>query len=216
MRIIVVQYAGDYSAAYDLLKRKGQETYHGHGYVLETLSYLASEGMEPAILCGLSNSVHNCLLDNGVRSIGLQKDPVKEAKQVFREIANYDPQFVVFAGPLTTLIRLATHAGFRTACMMANSSILTRFIDGFVMDPSLGSLTTTALSGLPTMVLMPVFHFRKSAFEALRLYHGIGFSTARLKRKDAKGALVQREGWYLSAQSLVARAWGKLLWQPMI
>ena len=66
MRVMLVQYAGDYRAAYRLGQQSGAETYYGHRYVLAQLEAIQAQLGPAAILCCRSPEAYQLTLPRGL------------------------------------------------------------------------------------------------------------------------------------------------------
>lgn len=120
MRILFVQYAGDYLEAYRRLQSTGKETYYGHRYVLDQLERLQTFG-EVAMMCCLSPVRYEERLPNGITVIGARAHPKKNPVKISQMMNAWNPTHVVVLGPLPIQIRWATSRKRRVMCMMADS-----------------------------------------------------------------------------------------------
>lgn len=121
MRIMLVQYAGDYREAYYTLRDSGTESYYGHHYVLQQLEQMRERYGDVAILCSLSSRRYSELLPNGVTAIGAAAHPRWDFAYIRAIMADWRPTHLVVLGPLTRVIRWGLANGCRVACQMADS-----------------------------------------------------------------------------------------------
>jgi len=121
MRILFVQFAGDFKAAHDRLAASGTETYFGHRYVLEQLGGLAQTHGPTAILCCKSPSAYDVVLPSGLRVIGAGATGRWDSPETMRIVRAYRPTHLVVLGPLTRLIRWGLGAQARVLCIFADS-----------------------------------------------------------------------------------------------
>ena len=131
MRLLLVQFAGDYRAAQRLLDSSGAELYRGHRYILDQLAGFRAELGEAAILCGISDEEYVTTLPSGVVAIGANAHPDKDAATVIARIEDYDPTHIVILAPMPKIIRWAIRSGRRTMCLFAdsfNTGALRRFL----------------------------------------------------------------------------------------
>jgi glycosyltransferase involved in cell wall biosynthesis len=126
VRILFVQYSGDYLAAHRLAETSGTETYFGHRYVLETLAAIAGRFGETAILCCRAPGDYDERLPSGVRVIGVGEGTAWNGRAVQAIVAEFAPTHLVILGPLTAFIRQATRLRVRTLCVFADSFELGR------------------------------------------------------------------------------------------
>lgn len=121
MRIMFIQYAGDYLAAQKLAEETGAETYYGHLHVLETLASVNARFGETAILCCKCPQAYDVRLPSGVRVIGMPEGIQWDGRQVIDTIKAFDPTHMIVFGPLTKFIRLAISQRARLLCLFADS-----------------------------------------------------------------------------------------------
>jgi glycosyltransferase involved in cell wall biosynthesis len=120
-RVMIVQWAGDFRAAWRLRQQAGGETYYGHAYILDQLERLRTSHGEVAIMCCLSPERYQEVLPNGVTVIGAKLHPKREAAAVLKLIADWDPTHLIVLGPLPRLIRWGVMTGRRVLCQFADS-----------------------------------------------------------------------------------------------
>lgn len=120
-RLLVVQYAGDYRAAYERLQASGTEIYYGHRYVLERLEAFAREFGEAGILCCRAPERYVEKLPTGVVTMGANMRPGLRSGAILRMVANYAPTHLVVHGPMPHILRWGVRQGIRTLAMFADS-----------------------------------------------------------------------------------------------
>lgn len=121
MRLLLVQFAGDYRAAQRLLDSTGAELYRGHRYILGQLARFREEFGEAAILCGLSDERYVEPLPSGAVAMGADAHPDRQAKTLIAMMEDYDPTHVVVLAPMPAITRWAIRSGRRTMCLFADS-----------------------------------------------------------------------------------------------
>jgi len=120
-RILIVQYAGDYLAAYNRLQTSGTETYYGHRYLLEQLGHIAQTVGETAILCCKSDQTYDQLLPSGLRIIGAGPQKHWNTPETMRIVKDFNPTHLIILGPLTQLIRWGLKTQRKILCLFADS-----------------------------------------------------------------------------------------------
>jgi len=120
-RILIVQYAGDYLAAYERLQASGTETYYGHRYVLEQLGLIAQTIGETAILCCKSDQLYDQVLPSGLRIIGAGPQKNWNTPATMKIVSDFDPTHLIILGPLTQLIRWGLKTDRKVLCLFADS-----------------------------------------------------------------------------------------------
>ena len=121
MRLLLVQYAGDYLSAHEFLQSSGTEAYFGHRYVLEQIGELSTRVEDIAILCCLSPTAHDQRLPSGVRVIGTGIGKNWSNSETWRVIRDFAPTHLVVLGPLTGAIRWGLKTNCKLLCILADS-----------------------------------------------------------------------------------------------
>jgi glycosyltransferase involved in cell wall biosynthesis len=121
VRLMVVQYAGDYLEAHRRLQDSGTETYYGHHYVLEQLGRIGHEFGEAAILCCKSLHKYNTTLPSGLIVMGAGADPRWAKRAITQLLGEYDPTHLVVLGPLTGILRWGVATNRRVLGLFADS-----------------------------------------------------------------------------------------------
>src|ERR1035437_8529601 len=133
-RVLLVQYAGDYLAAYHRLQETGTETYFAHRYVLEQLGLIAQTLGETAIFCSHAGRWYEERLPSGLTVMGGEVDPVRPSRRLIRVLAGFDPTHLVVLGPWSGIIRWGLRTNRRVPGGFARSFGPRRVRAGF--DPT--------------------------------------------------------------------------------
>lgn len=120
-RILIVQYAGDYLAAYERLQQRGGEIYFAHGYVLEQATSVGAEYGDAALLCCRSPRQYEIRLPEGLTVIGAGADPRRDKANILERARRYDPTHLVVLGPLTSVLHWGAVTGRHTLGIFADS-----------------------------------------------------------------------------------------------
>jgi glycosyltransferase involved in cell wall biosynthesis len=120
-RVLFVQFAGDYRAAWERLRDAGGETYYGHAYVLDQLGRFADMAGAAGMLCALSPEAYEQELPGNVSLLGAAAHPHWRARQVLRMVAAWRPTHLVVLGPMPAILRWGLANRCRTLCVMADS-----------------------------------------------------------------------------------------------
>lgn len=123
MRVLVVQYSGDFRAAAERLEATGQETYHGHRYLLDCLEKWKSRFEAVGILCCLTPQQYHEQLPNGVEVLGAGAHPLRESRRVLRAIAEWRPTHLIVMGPITPVLKWGVRHSCQVLSIMANSFV---------------------------------------------------------------------------------------------
>ena len=72
MRLVIVQYAGDYAEAFQRLGKGGSETYYAQKYSVDAVTEMAkrAEVESLTVICCMTPEFEDVVLENGVRAIG--------------------------------------------------------------------------------------------------------------------------------------------------
>lgn len=120
-RIMLIQYAGDFRAAYNQLCASGEEAYHGHRYVFSELERFRLTFGEVAIVCCLSPERYQETLPNGVTVIGAKAHPRYGFRHIRKIMAEWKPTDLIVLGALSDEIQWGMLNGCRVICQMADS-----------------------------------------------------------------------------------------------
>ena len=119
-RLLIVQYAGDYREADRLRRESAQETYYGHGYVLDQLAALRLQHDAVGMMCCLAPR-HWEQLDSGVTVMAAGTNPDRHAGPAIELMKLFDPTHLIVNGPMLPLIRWGMRQRIRTGVIMADS-----------------------------------------------------------------------------------------------
>ncbi|WNZ21483.1 glycosyltransferase [Leptolyngbya sp. NK1-12] len=121
MRIIIVQYAGDYrEAVYRFAAGQG-ETYHAQRYSVNSVAALTSFAEEVAVLCCITESPYNEKLPNGVRAIGAGCQHPVDFKAIIQQIEAYQPTHLILNIPSREILNWAIKRQLPTITCLADS-----------------------------------------------------------------------------------------------
>jgi hypothetical protein len=70
MRVVVVQYSGDYRQSVQYFAMGKEETYYAQKHSVDSVAKLKAYAEEVTVLCCLSEEPYDEILPNGVRAIG--------------------------------------------------------------------------------------------------------------------------------------------------
>ena len=123
MRVLFVQWTGEYREAYQRLAAGGKENYRSQRYCVDAVGSVASHfGGEVTQLAYITEGQHDEVMANGVRSIGLGfASPAVDMRQVVERVAACRPTHLVQRCLSREVIRWAANAGVRVLCTFAES-----------------------------------------------------------------------------------------------
>lgn len=122
MRVLIVQYAGDYREAVYRFADHQAETYHAQKYSVDAVAAIGQAVEEIAVLCCLTDTPYNERLPNGVRGIGAGPNKVN-FKAIVQLIAAYQPTHLVLSVPSREILSWAIQAKMPTLAVFADSFV---------------------------------------------------------------------------------------------
>jgi glycosyltransferase involved in cell wall biosynthesis len=121
MRLLIVQYAGDYREAFHNLAEGKGETYYAQQYSVEAVSKVGAQVDEVATLCLLSEQRYNEVLPNGVRAIGAGFHHKINFNTILEVVKDRQPTHLVLRTPNRTLLKWAIQNRVQTMATLADS-----------------------------------------------------------------------------------------------
>lgn len=121
MRLLIVQYGGDYRETFQRLAETGVETYHAQKYVVDAVGTLGKQIEEAILLCCQTKQSYNEVLQDGLRAIGAGLDPYKQKRELVKLIEEQNPTHLVVHTPLPVLFEWAIQKKVRTMALLADS-----------------------------------------------------------------------------------------------
>jgi glycosyltransferase involved in cell wall biosynthesis len=127
MRLLIVQYAGDYRETVQRFVAGGGETYYAQRYSVDAVAEIGKEIEEAAVLCCMTNEPYNEMLHNGVRGIGAGFNGKIDSKKLIRIIEEQNPTHLVVRTPLREVFFWAIKNKVETIATLADSFETSRF-----------------------------------------------------------------------------------------
>jgi glycosyltransferase involved in cell wall biosynthesis len=121
MRVLIVQYSGDYrQAAKDFANHK-EETYYAQKYSVNAVAEIGKKVEEVATLCCLTKVPYNEVLENGVRAIGTGFSHKIQSRKLLKLVEEYHPTHLILRTPNQALIRWAIKRDIKILMLLADS-----------------------------------------------------------------------------------------------
>lgn len=121
MRLLIVQYAGDYREAfYNLAEGKG-ETYYAQQYSVDAVGKATTQADEVTTLSFLSNDRYDEVLPNGVRAIGAGFQHKVNRQTILEIIQNQHPTHIVLRTPDRAVLQWAIQNKVQVMVTLADS-----------------------------------------------------------------------------------------------
>lgn len=124
MRLLMLQYAGDYREAVQRFARGGSENYYAQKYTVNGVAELAQHLEEVSVVCCLSDEPYNEVLENGVRAIGGGFHDYVDENKVIQLIAQQNPTHLVMSTPMRRVLRWAIKNRINVLMMLAESIVV--------------------------------------------------------------------------------------------
>jgi glycosyltransferase involved in cell wall biosynthesis len=125
MRLLFVQYAGDYREAAQRFAEGGVETYYAQKYSVEAVAEIGKQIEEVAVICCLTTEVYNEVLPNRVRAIGAGFDKDIKISKLIKLIEEQNPTHLIIRTPIREVFSWAIKNKVPTIATFAQA-ILTR------------------------------------------------------------------------------------------
>jgi glycosyltransferase involved in cell wall biosynthesis len=121
MRLLFVQYAGDYREAVRRFAEGGSETYYAQKYSVDAVAEIAKQIEEAAVLCCITEEPYNEVLQNGVRAIGGGFNKKIPFKKLINLIEGQNPTHLIVCTPLRGVLHWAIQNKVQTIAVLADS-----------------------------------------------------------------------------------------------
>ncbi|HEY9863856.1 MAG TPA: glycosyltransferase, partial [Candidatus Obscuribacterales bacterium] len=121
MRLLIVQYGGDYREAVKRFAAGGEETYYGQKYSVDAVAKFGEKADEVATLCCLTEHPYNERLENGVCAIGTGFTRKIQDQKLLGLVKEFQPTHLILRTPNTAMIRWAIQSKLKILMMLADS-----------------------------------------------------------------------------------------------
>lgn len=121
MRLLIVQYAGDYRETVQRFAEGGDETYYAQKYTVDAVAEIGKQIEEAAVLCCMTNEPYDEVVQNGVRAIGCGFSQKIDAKTLIKLIEAQNPTHLVVRTPIRDIFKWAIDKKVPTLAMLADS-----------------------------------------------------------------------------------------------
>lgn len=120
MRLLVVQYAGDYRATFRALAAGGDETYFAQRYSDDAIAAYAARG-DVVVVALMTPEAYDERLPNGVRAVGFGPQGHLSEDAVVALAAELEPTHLLLRAPMVGLLRWGIAARCDMALTLADS-----------------------------------------------------------------------------------------------
>jgi glycosyltransferase involved in cell wall biosynthesis len=121
IRLLIVQYAGDYREAVQRFAEGGCETYYAQKYTVDAVAEIGEKVKEVAVICCMTNESYNEVLQNGVRAIGAGFNKELDINKLIDLIEKQNPTHLIIRTPIQKLFGWAIKNKVETLAVLADS-----------------------------------------------------------------------------------------------
>ncbi len=121
MRLLMVQYAGDYRETVRRFAEGGEETYYAQRYSVDAVAAIGQKIDEVAVLCCMTSEAYDEVLSNGVRAIGAGFDRKIATKHLIKLIEQQAPTHLVLRTPILEILQWVIRKKVQTIAVLADS-----------------------------------------------------------------------------------------------
>ncbi len=121
MRLVIVQYAGDYREAVQRFSQGGEETYYAQRYSVDAVAKMAKNVEEAVVICGFTEEPYNEVVQNGVRAIGAGFTTEFDTNKIIKLIEEQKPTHLVIRTAIRPIFDWAIQHKVSTIAMFAES-----------------------------------------------------------------------------------------------
>ncbi|MBE9187561.1 glycosyltransferase family 4 protein [Microcoleus sp. LEGE 07076] len=121
MRLVIVQYAGDYAETFKRLAGGDSENYYAQKYSVDAVTEMAKRGESVTVICCITPKFEDRVLENGVRAIGCGFNNKIDTKKLIELIAQQNPTHLVMRTTIPDVFKWAIKNKIRTIAVFAES-----------------------------------------------------------------------------------------------
>lgn len=121
MRLLMVQYYGDYREAVRRYAEGGDDTYYAQKYSVDAVAEIGKQIEEAAVLCCMTAEPYNEILQNGVKAIGAGFNRKIHLEKIINLIEEQSPTHLTVHTPIQGVFRWAIQNKVPTMAVLADS-----------------------------------------------------------------------------------------------
>lgn len=127
MRLLILQFNGDYREAFNRFEAGAGETYYAQKYSVDMVDKLGQQVGQIGVLCCITVEAYDEVLSNGVRAIGAGFQDQVDFEQIVQRIEQFQPTHLILNTPVRRLLNWAIQHRIPTLAMLADSFEATSF-----------------------------------------------------------------------------------------
>jgi glycosyltransferase involved in cell wall biosynthesis len=131
MRLVIVQYAGDYAEVFQRLAKGGSETYYGQKYSVDAVTEMAKRAESVTVICCMSPEFNEQVLENRVRTIACGFSHKINSQKLIELIATQNPTHLIMRTIIPEVFKWAIKNKIRTLAVFAESIATTTWRQKF-------------------------------------------------------------------------------------
>lgn len=121
IRLLIVQYAGDYRNAFKKFAAGGEETFYAQKHSVEAVAEIGKKVDRVATLCCLTSEPYQELLSNGTWAIGAGFTNKIQTRKLIKLVEEFAPTHLILRTPITELLQWAVRHDVKTLALLADS-----------------------------------------------------------------------------------------------
>ena len=121
MRLVIVQYGGDYAEAFQRLAEGGSENYYAQKYSVDAVTEMAKRAESVTVICCMTPEFEDVVLANGVRAISCGFNHKIDPKKLIELITQQNPTHLVMRTTIPDVFKWAIKNKIRTIAVFAES-----------------------------------------------------------------------------------------------
>ncbi|MEP0778356.1 glycosyltransferase family 4 protein [Microcoleus sp. ZQ-A2] len=121
LRLLIVQYGGDYRESVQRFSEGKEETYYAQKYSVNVVAEIGEQIEEAGVLCCFTAEPYNEIVSNGVRAIGAGFKDKLDVKHLLEIIKEYNPTHLIVRTAIRQIFQWAIKNKVQTLAMFAES-----------------------------------------------------------------------------------------------
>ena len=121
MRLVIVQYGGDYGKVFQDLAKGEAETYYAQKYSVDAVTEMRKRAESVTVICCMTTEFEDVVLANGVRAIACGFSHKINSQKLIQLIADQNPTHLVMRTIISDVFKWAIKNKIRTIAVFAES-----------------------------------------------------------------------------------------------